>query len=75
MEHRDERLNPTEDVDPLERRTDELDQRIREARDVSDQARPDPSLPFAVGDFNDDASDGPGGEGVTPETNYTTRGD
>lgn len=75
MEHNETRSNPTEGSEPLEQRTDELDERIREARDVSEQARPDPSLPFAVGDFNEDSSDGPGGEGVTPETNYTTRGD
>lgn len=75
MEHNDAHSNRSENPDQLERRTDALAERIEEARTASKQARRDAELPFAVGDFNDDTSDEPGGEGVTPETNYTTRGD
>ena len=75
MEHNDAKPNPAETAEQLERRTDALGEHIEEARAASEQARPDADLPFAVGDFNEDSSDAPGGEGVTPETNYTTRGD
>lgn len=75
MEHNDANSNRSADPDQLERRTDALGQRIEEARNASGRAVPDAELPFAVGDFNADASDARGGEGVTPETNYTTRGD
>lgn len=75
MEHNDAHANPSEIADQLERRTDALGEHIEEARAAREEARPDAELPFAVGDFNDDSSDAPGGEGVTPETNYTTRGD
>ena len=75
MEHNDAQSNPSEVADQLERRTDVLGEHIEQARAAGEQARPDADLPFAVGDFNDDSSDGAGGEGVTPETNYTTRGD
>ena len=75
MEHNDGHSNRSADPDQLERRTDALGQHIEEARNAIHKARPDAELPFAVGDFNDDSSDAPGGEGVTPETNYTTRGD
>ena len=75
MEHNDAEPNTAEVADQLERRTDALGQHIEEARAAGERAQPDADLPFAVGDFNDDSSDAPGGEGVTPETNYTTRGD
>lgn len=75
MEPNNARPKASGDADELERRTDALGEHIEEARAVSKQAEPDAELPFAVGDFDDDSSDGPGGEGVTPETNYTTRGD
>lgn len=75
MEHTDAHSNRSADPDQLEGRTDALGQHIEEARNSSEKAVPDPELPFAVGDFNADSSDAPGGEGVTPETNYTTRGD
>ena len=75
MEPNNSRTKASVDADELEQRTQALDKHIEEARAVSSQAEPDAGLPFAVGDFNDDSSDGPGGEGVTPETNYTSRGD
>ena len=75
MERDDANPNPSEVADQLERRTDALGRHIDEARESSDRAQPDADLPFAMGDFNEDSSDGAGGEGVTPETNYTTRGD
>ncbi len=75
MEHNDADSNAAEVADQLERRTDALGQHIEEARAASEHARPDAELPFPVGDFNDDSSDAPSGDGVTPETNYTTRGD
>ena len=59
----------------LENRLDALDEHIEEAREAADRADPTADLPAGVGDFNNDSSDRPGGEGVTPETNYTTRGD
>lgn len=75
MEHNDAHSKASEDADELERRTDALGQHIDEARDANERAQHDADLPVAVGDFNDDASDAADGEGVTPETNYTTRGD
>ncbi len=75
MEHNDADSNAAEVADQLERRTDALGQHIEEARAANEQAQTDADLPFAAGDFNDDSSDAPDGEGVTPETNYTTRGD
>lgn len=75
MEHNDAPSNPSEIEDRLEQRTDTLGEHIDAARAANERARPDAELPFAVGDFNDDSSDAPGGDGVTPETNYTTRGD
>ncbi len=75
MEHNDAHKNASDDADRLERRTDALGEHIEEARAASERAQPDAELPFAVGDFNEDSSDAPEGDGVTPETNYTTRGD
>ncbi len=75
MEHKDAEPNTGEVANELERRTDALGRHIEEARVSSEQAPPEGDLPFAIGDFDDDSSDGPGGDGVTPETNYTTRGD
>ena len=75
MEHNDAHSTRSADPEQLERRTDALGQHIEEARNARERAVPDAELPFAVGDFNADSSDAPDGEGVTPETNYTTRGD
>ncbi len=59
----------------LEDKLETLGEHIEEARAASDRAQPADDLPAGVGDFNEDSSDAPGGEGVTPGTNYTTRGD
>lgn len=75
MERNDERPIASEDADQLEKRTEALEKHIEEARAASHQAQADAELPIAVGDFDDDSSDGPGGPGVTPETNYSSRGD
>ncbi len=74
MEHNDGSPKVPEATE-LEQRTDVLGEHIKEARAASEQAPGNSDLPYAVGDFNEDSSDVPGGDGVTPETNYTTRGD
>ncbi|MDP9376642.1 MAG: hypothetical protein M3P40_03550 [Actinomycetota bacterium] len=75
MEHNDARPGSQDDISQLEQRADALGKHIEQAREANEDAQPASDLPVGVGDFNDDSSDGPGGEGVTPETNYTTRGD
>lgn len=75
MEHNEPRPGIPDDVDRLEQRVDALGEHIDQAREASKDAPPSSDLPTAIGDFNDDSADGPGGDGVTPETNYTTRGD
>jgi hypothetical protein len=75
MEHKDTETGPQANTDRLEERADALGEHIEQARAASERAEQTSDLPFAVGNFNDDSSDAPGGEGVPPEANYTRRGD